>query len=287
MAHLGNAGIFSLIAALLISCPVSAAPIVFSASATDVAGLSPSVDAFRSTLGALNPNAAGSFGSGRREINWDGVPDTFAAPNMLPANFFNVNSPRGVVFSTPGTGFQVSATSASGTPAEFGNINPGYPAEFAAFSPQRLFTSIGSNIIDVSFFIAGTTVGALTNGFGAVFSDVDLANTSSIEFFDVNNVAIFSSFIQPSIVAHEGLSFLGVTFSDGAVISRVRITSGNAVAGATETAGVDIVVMDDFIYGEPVPLAPVSVPEPAHTASLGFALLGLFLWRRKKVVSGR
>ena len=31
-----------------------------------------------------------------------------SAPNNLPANFFNVNSPRGVIFATPGTAFQVS-----------------------------------------------------------------------------------------------------------------------------------------------------------------------------------
>ena len=45
--------------------------------------------------------ANGDFGGVRREINWDGVPDARADPNALPANFFNVNSPRGVVFSTP------------------------------------------------------------------------------------------------------------------------------------------------------------------------------------------
>ena len=96
---------------------------IFSASGPDPASVQPTVDAFRAGLGTLNPNVAGSLGIGRREINWDGVPDALSAPNNLPADFFNVNSPRGVVFSTPGTGFQVSSTAASGTPVEFGNID--------------------------------------------------------------------------------------------------------------------------------------------------------------------
>ena len=60
----------------------------------------------------------GLFGGVRREINWDAVPDAFSAPNNLPANFFNVNSPRGAVFSTGGTGFQLSAN-AGVAPIEF------------------------------------------------------------------------------------------------------------------------------------------------------------------------
>ncbi len=97
-----------------------------------------SVQAFRNVVGTLNPNTAGSVGSGRREINWDGVPAAFSAPNNLPANFFNVNSPRGVVFSTPGTGFQVSgATTDAGTgqpTLEFANLNATYPTLFDPFS---------------------------------------------------------------------------------------------------------------------------------------------------------
>jgi len=93
--------------------------------------------------------ANGSFGGLRREINWDGVPDASSDPNPLPANFFNVNSPRGAVFSTPGTGFQVSATSGV-QPVEFGTIDASYPSTFATFSPQRLFTPIGSNVVDVT-----------------------------------------------------------------------------------------------------------------------------------------
>src|SRR4051794_22844622 len=99
--------------------PSIASAQVFSASGPNAAAIQGTVDGFRANLGTLNPNVAGSFGSGRREINWDGVPDAASAPNPFPANFFNVNSPRGVVFSTPGSGFQVSATAASGTPVNF------------------------------------------------------------------------------------------------------------------------------------------------------------------------
>ena len=161
---------------------------VFSGTGANVASITPVRDAYRTALGGgtvAGANGLFSDGTGaRREINWDGVPDAFAAPNNLPANFFNVNSPRGVVFSTPGTGFQVSANAGGVTPIEFGNIDASYPSTFAPFSPQRLFTALGSNILDVNFFVPGTTTAAVVRGFGAVFTDVDLDNTTSIQFFD-------------------------------------------------------------------------------------------------------
>ena len=250
------------------------AEIVFAAAGPNAAAISPGVDAFRSALGTLNPNVAGSFGSGRREINWDGVPNAFAAPNLLPPNFFNVNSPRGVVMSTPGTGLEVSSTAASGVPVEFGNIDASYAGLFAPFSPERLFTAVGSNIVDVNFFIAGSTTPAFVSGFGAVFTDVDLVNTTSISFFDASN-SLLGTYFAPAAAGNESLSFLGVLFGTP-VISRVRITSGNAALGpgVTEASGRDLVAMDDFIFGE-----PIAVPEPESWALLllGFAAIGLRL----------
>jgi hypothetical protein len=198
----------------------------------------------------LNPNVAGSFASGRREINWDGVPDAFAAPNTLPANFFNVNSPRGVVFTTPGTGFQVSAN--AGPFVRFDNLNPTYSSIFQTFSPQRLFTALGSNVLDVNFFVPGSATPAFVSGFGAVFTDVD--GPSFLEFFDTNNVSLGMVAVPP---AHNGLSFLGVFFNAGEKVGRVRITSGNVPLGPNDNPpGIDVAVMDDFIYGEPRAVNP-------------------------------
>jgi hypothetical protein len=253
----------------------AAAPIIFSASGSSPVGIQTTVDAYRTDLGTLNPNVVGSFGSGRREINWDGVPDALSAPNLLPANFFNVNSPRGVIFTTAGTGFQVSATAASGTPVEFGNINATYPGLFQTFSPQRLFTALGTSVLDVNFFVPGTTTPALTRGFGSVFTDVDLANITSLQFFDASNTSLGTFFVPAGTVASESLSFLGVDFGSN-IVSRVRITNGNAALGPNEAGALDLVVMDDFLFGEPV----AAVPEASTLMLLFGGLLGLgVMWR--------
>jgi len=257
---------------------IFAAAISFSASGANAAAIQATVDNYRAALGTLNPNVVGSFGSGRREINWDGVPDALSAPNALPANFFNSNSPRGVVFSTPGTGFQVSATAASGTSVRFGNINPTYTNTFQAFSEQRLFTPIGSNVMDVNFFVPGTLTQAFTTGFGAVFTDVDNATTTSLQFFDLQGNSLGPAFFAPT--ASNGLSFIGVLFNAGEKVGRVRITTGNSSLGPNDApSATDVVVMDDFIYAE-----PQAAPE-ASSLMLTFAGVGLIalLIRRRSV----
>ena len=259
----------------------NAAPIVQSVAGLTAADITAARDAFRVTLGGGTvAGANGDFGGLRREINWDGVPDAFAAPNSLPANFFNANSPRGAVFSTPGSGFQVSANAAV-APINFGNIDPTYSGTFAPFSAPRLFTPIGSNIVDVTFFLPGLSTSAGVRGFGSVFSDVDLANTTSIEYFDTSNVSL-GKFFVPSLAGNQTFSFLGVSsFDGGALIGRVRITNGNAAlgAGVTDQNGNprDVVVMDDFLYS-----APVGVPEPATVVSTLAGLSLLFFARRRK-----
>lgn len=272
----------TLVLAFAIGAPRAQGQTLFTVRGAAPSDIQTTVDAFRASLGTLNANVAGSFGTGRREINWDGVPDGFAAPNNLPANFFNVNSPRGVVFSTPGTGFQVSANSGSGTPVDFGNIDPSYTATFEPFSAPRLFTALGSNIVDVNFFVAGSTTAALTRGFGAVFSDVDFTGSTRIQFFGAGDVLLADQTVLGA-AGSQSFSFLGVTFATP-VVSRVRIFAGGKLAapGSIDQDGSgDIVVMDDFIYGEPV-AATATVPEPATLALVGSGLLAIGMGRRRR-----
>jgi hypothetical protein len=265
---------------ILLLIPIWAhALLIESATGPTAASITGARDAFRLDLGGgIVAGANGSFGGLRREINWDGVPDALSAPNNLPANFFNVNSPRGVVFATPGTGFQVSAN-AGIAPVQFDNIDPTYSQTFEPFSPQRLFTSLGSNVMDVNFVLPGTNTPALTNGFGAIFSDVDLANTTSIQLFD-KSLNSLGTFVVPATAGSETFSFLGISFADP-VIARVRITSGNfpVGTGVTDQNGDlrDVVTMDDFLYGE-----PRGIPDGGSTILLlGFALIVVNALRRK------
>jgi len=218
--------------------------------------ITPVAERYRTLLGPDNGGEPGGKSAGRREINWDKVPDEFAAPNFLPGDFFNApKAPRsrGAHFATPGRGVQVSARrdNPTKTAVRFGHINPTYTGIFKTFSEERLFSPIGSNVVDVTFFVPGTGTPAVTRGFGAVYTDVDLERTH-FEYFDRDGKSL-GRFAVP--LANNGLSFLGVLF-DKPVIARVRIEYGTVALGPNDGPKNDVSVMDDFIYGEPQAAAP-------------------------------
>jgi hypothetical protein len=251
----------SCFALLLFVTSTTAAPVVRQGTGANTAGLQSIVDQFRADLGGANNGVGGSFSSGRREINWDGVPDAFCEPNDFPTNFFNVNSPRGVIFNAieDATGaalnhFAVSSSNASGVPVRFGNINASYTAIFQTFSAQRLFTARSTNIMEVSFFIPGTKIPATVNGFGVVFADVDSATGGGRSLIRVYGPDGTQLSAASAGVLDNGLSFVGISFNAGERISRVVIESGNTglnAAAIDGQNGIDVVAMDDFIYGEP------------------------------------
>ena len=239
-----------------------APPAVFQAAGTTASSIQSSVDQFRAALGDPNNGNTGPHASGRREINWDG-----GNPNIIattdPVTPFNVFlNTRGAQFTTPGLG--LSQATPSGIAVLFGN--PTYGTTFSTFSPSRLFTPVGSNITEALFFQPGTNgaVPATVSGFGAVFTDVDKPDGSGpskkrgnrgastlIEYFGADGKVLFSSFV-PASPGDGSLSFFGIVF-DEPLIARVRITTGDTVPGPDDDEKQDIVMMDDFIYGEPQP----------------------------------
>jgi hypothetical protein len=240
------------------------APIVFQAAGPTIASIQSSVDAYRAALGSTNHgNAPGPFTSGRREINWDGGSTTNQATTVSGNPFAGFQVTRGALFTTPdGTGF-VQAPPA-GLAVVFNN--PTYETIFTAFSPQRLFSAIGSRVTDVDFFVpGGGNIPATVTGFGAVFTDVDQPDGSGpakkqgnrkastrIDFYAADGELLFTSSV-PASPGDGSVSFLGIVFED-ARIAAVRIVSGNAEPGANDGGRLDVVMMDDFLYGEPQPL---------------------------------
>jgi hypothetical protein len=217
----------------------------------DSLSIAAKLDEFRAALGGvLNAPNTPPAASGRREINWDGVAPALTNVDNFPADFFNTTSKRGAVFLTPGTGLRIDSTN-------FAAINAGLGDQFKFFSPKKTFMAVGSNQVDVQFQVVGTTATGLVSGFGVVFSDVDRNGSTTVELFDANNVRI-ALLKAPNHSGAQLLSFTGAVFASP-IIARARITSGDAALNGTildVSAGgtADLVVMDDFVYGEPQPL---------------------------------
>jgi hypothetical protein len=237
------------------------AAVVHAAAAEDFLRLEPHVVQFREAL--RNPQRLGSNqgraeARGYREVTWDirppGLPDSDLV--VLPGDYFSTVESRGLLLSTPGTRLLLSEREdeARGTPRRFQSINPTYRDTFEIFSYPRLFSPEGSTITDATFLVPGTDLPATVNAFGMVFTDVDGANTTTIEFFDPAGASL-GVFAAPP--RDEGLSFLGVRFDAGERVARARVTSGNTPLGPNDGgAAADVVVMDTLIFAEPQPNVP-------------------------------
>lgn len=255
----------ALVFGLTVAGAADADPVVTSGSGGTPALLQPKVDAFRAQLGTLNPNVSGSAPAGRREINWDGVPDAFASPTNLPFDFFNARSPRGVLFTAVnGAPGNVLVSSTAAGSERFVDVEPSYAGTFTAFSAPRLFASqnapsgISDPSIDVLFRVPGSSAVASTNAFGAVFAGVSFANRTYLQFYssEGRNLGLYPAPIG-------SLSFVGVRYDAGERIGFVRVRAGDSRLGPglRESVSRDVVAMDDFIYGEPQRLATPAASE--------------------------
>lgn len=228
--------------------------------------LRPTVDEFRDILGPLNANVPSNENpNGRRQINWDAAPDRISDPNPFPGDFFNGDSApraRGIEFRETGstTGFELSATEASGVDPLFG-----LPTDFQAFSQERIFRQVGGDTFDVLFFDPfDQTTPALSRGLGVVFLDVEPLDFAFLTFYDqFNNILAEREVAAGNDI---GFSFTGLIF-DVPSIAKVSFELGGGN-----------VAMDDFIFGEPTAIAEVSAPA---TGMLLLSGLGLLFVRRR------
>jgi hypothetical protein len=230
-------------------------PAIFQAAGPNAASIQSTVDQFRAALGGVNNGNGGPQVGGRREINWDGGGSSATSVGATPFEVFLIT--RGVRITTPGTGFVQAPP--SGLATLF--VNPTYANIFSTFSPLRLFSPIDSNVSKVRFFVpGGGDIPATTAGFGSVFTDVDRQGdgdddhdghraATTIEYYDAAGKRVFTA-VVPASPGDGSQSFFGAIFKETG-IARVRIVTGNAAPGPDDTKKRDIVMMDDFIYGEP------------------------------------
>ena len=281
-------GIFALATGLLSGTlsQSASAQIVFSGSDATTTS---AANSFRTAIGGVNNgnNPPPQIG-GRREVNWDGVAldgTDFGGNTQvidlnktvgIPVNRFQA---RGSLFA------EVYAVSGDG----FASVNPSIAGQFNAFSPTKTFAMFNDNQIEQSFVFASAPtsapVQAGTRGFGAIFLDVELANTSSIEYFN-GSQSLGKYFVQTG--ANGSNSFLGVLF-DQPIVTSVQLTVGTDTlfnfngssfsSGPAENlrSGIDLAAVDDFIYAEPTAVS--SVPEPGALAIVGVAGLTLAGWK--------
>lgn len=224
-----------------------AIPIVFSGSGANATSIQGTVDAFRATIGGINNGSAiGSQLTGRREIDWG----NFAMNLPNPTDAF---IGRGAVISTPGLDFAIFPV----TPT---------------FNAPTVLAPRSSILVDAFFTVPGSNQPAVSRAFGAVFSDVDLPNLTSITFLDSTNNPLASAFVP---AANMGLSFLGVYFTDpDEQIASVRFSLGNGVS--------DLVYLNHLIFAEPIASArPQPLPEPGSLLLLSVSLLGAWFAREK------
>jgi hypothetical protein len=230
-----------------------------------------------------------AIGGGSR-IAWDGVrlDGTDANPNTrvidqgktveIPVDRFrNV----GAIYADP------YAVSGDG----FNSVSPVTVGQFTAFSPTNTFAMFDPNdgqfedrFIEQTFVVPGTNISALSKGFGAIFTDVELAGTSSIEYFGQQGVSLGK--YEVPVGASGETQFLGVLF-DQPIIESVKLTLGThaafsfdgSVVKSLELAeGMDLAATDDFLFATPV--APV--PLPAAVWLFGSALMGMLGLHKRK-----
>ncbi|HZY89957.1 MAG TPA: hypothetical protein VFE78_34360, partial [Gemmataceae bacterium] len=247
--------------------PVSATP-AQKFSATGTAGTAAALASFEAAVGGSKNTAAAPQTGGFRTITWDGVKvdgtDAAAGPNSTVV--INKGHTVGIPLDRfEGSGVYFGAIYAVSNDG-FTDVNPGAAGLFPAFSTPNTFAMLNDNGIDFKFVAPaatnGTIVSASSRGFGAVFLNVELAGTTTVQYFNGNNLLDTES----APVGGKGQPvFVGALFNNP-VVTRVVLALGTDVIfsfdGTTAApgpqadnpgAGHNLVATDDWAFAEPVP----------------------------------
>lgn len=260
-----------------------ASPIVFSGTGAD-AGIE--FNAFRAAVG------------GGSRIAWDGVrldgTDANPATRIIDSgNTVEIPVDRfrgaGAIYAAP------YAVSGDG----FASVNPATAGELPAFSPRNTFAMFDTKpgeftdrFIAQSFVLPGTATVAGSRGFGAIFADVELPGSSSIEYFgqNANGERVSLGKFEVPVGQSGEIQFLGVVF-DSPIIADVLLTVGSnalfnfsggaftSFGGEALNRGIDLAVTDDFVFATPQLLQ--RVPIPSTLLLLVLPMLGL-MWMRRR-----
>lgn len=217
---------------------------------TGIGNITEKVTVFKNQLGVLN-TTTGVTG-GRREINWDALPDSFALSD-IPKDFFNPVGANAVLQRQRGFEYDAQGSFRSSKQG-FAEIKPVAISDIEAFSGTKTFANVTAPAWPAAFKVAGQTTPAAISSIGVVFVGVDLANTTYIEPFE-GSKSLGKFFAEPHN-NESPFSFVAVTFNNPKITS-VKVVHGN---GLIESSDVDIsnggtkdlVVLDDIIYSEPV-----------------------------------
>jgi len=293
----GNGAIYAADPALTAGNPVSVGtPTQFTGvGGTNVSVTSGSANfalsAFEAAIGGVKNTAASPQNGGFRTITWDGVAldgtdfggnTTVIVANKVVGIPINRFEAQGVLFEEI---YAVSGPVSGTDQSTFVSVNPNVSTLFPAFSPTKTFAMFNDNTIGLSFVFASTPtatpVPVATRGFGAVFRNVRIAGTASIEYF--NGARSLGLYYAPVGSAAGQASFLGVLFS-APIVTSVRIICGTDAIftfdGLTTTGtttdntgtGHNLVVTDDFAYAEPT---AASNAQPGIAATAGLTFNGL------------
>lgn len=193
--------------------------------------------AFQAALDALAPGT-------RRNINWDGTPINGNRTIAIPADTFLASKQVILDPDFPQDELLISNV-------EFGDLNGSYAANFPFKSPAINFKYKEDDGQPNVFRLADLHTPGLIQGFGAVFTDVEKADTSGLVFKDQFDREIAHFYVPAGANAQQ--QFLGVVFSRP-VIAEADVLMGEQgenfgdVDDLTDGGPADVVVTDDFVF---------------------------------------